>query len=311
MTSRTTWITHRILQGKSWLVTCLLLCLLLVPGCSKKAQLGGDFKIMVLSDTHISSSQDKPARLRHLVGRVNAGEFPGVELVFITGDVVSNVYGDYTPENPDTSDNRLRRAMSILRELNVPFYPAMGNHDHKIASFRDSDAPWPQEEIHDMWRLWRQQTGFEPYYTISHKGWQFIVMNSMAGRHLERHFDDEHLNWLRAELKDGLPTLLFFHHPLRTDNFRLWCKPGQWTTREQEPKFYAILEDHQDSIKGIFVGHGHMFVQDSLFNKIGVYETDSFGEGADTSYHIVALHQADHSLAVMQGAEYEQMQQKR
>jgi len=38
------------------------------------------------------------------------------------------------------------------------------------------------------------------------------------------------------------------------------------------------LSRYKDVIKGIFVGHGHMWVYDKLFDSIDVYETDSFGD---------------------------------
>ena len=281
----------------------LLLVFLLWEACGHRArEAESDFAFLVLSDTHISSDTVKTERLRRFVQRVNRGAFPGVELLFITGDVVSNVYGlRYTPENPDTSDNRVQRVISVLSELQIPYYLAMGNHDHKIASFRDSDWPWPQDELVRMQRLWKRMTGFDPYYAVEHKGWKFIVLNSMGGRHLERHFDDEQMDWLERELAERRPSVLFFHHPIRTDSFRIWSKPGQWTNPERDPRFYEILKKHRQHVKAIFVGHGHFYMHDVLFESIPVYETDSFGEGSDTSFYLVSIDRKQKAVTPVRG----------
>ena len=60
-------------------------------------------------------------------------------------------------------------------------------------------------------------------------------------------------------------------------------------TPDKEPRFYAILEKYQQSIKGIFVGHGHRWVQDQLFGTIKVYETDSFGESRGLPFYLVGF----------------------
>ena len=113
----------------------------------------GDFHALILSDTHISSDRVKDKRLEEIVFRVNRGDYPGVELLLINGDCVSRVYKDYTLKNPDTSENRVHKLMDILKELTIPYYLVMGNHDYKIGPDKDSDAWFSEEEILEMERL--------------------------------------------------------------------------------------------------------------------------------------------------------------
>lgn len=296
--------TCQIFRTRQVLISLSLILIALVISCQPPTRTfveSPNFKALVLSDTHISSDTSKTNRLQRLVNKINASYFPGVELVFVTGDVVSSVFGKYTPENPDTSDNRLRRAVSVLRQLKIPFYLAMGNHDHKIGNFRDSDAAWPEAEIKAMWKNWQAQTGFEPYYAVTHRGWKFLILNSMGGRHKNKHFDARQVRWLARELEENLPVVLFFHHPIQTDHFRLWCKPKDLGTPKTDPQFYALLKKYRDRIKGIFVGHGHMFISDRLYGTIGVYETDSFGEGTDTSFYVASFETRTGSLSVVRG----------
>jgi hypothetical protein len=229
---------------------------------------------------------------------INNGVLPNVEFLINTGDVVSRVYGDYRPSDPDSSDNRLKRAVEAFQKFQVPWFFAMGNHDYKIGPDRDSDTYFPKTELDSMEVIWEHETGFKPYYSFDHRGWQLIVLNSMRGRYLNRHFDDQQMDWLEDQLSDKEPTLLFFHHPMETDNFALWAYPKDIITEEKEPQFYNIVEKHKNHIKGIFVGHGHFWVEDILFETIKVFETNSFGDEDELMYYVVGFDINNHTISV-------------
>ncbi len=249
----------------------------------------GDFHAIVISDLHISNDETKDQRLTQLINQINSGMYPGVKFLILTGDVVSRVYSDYTEDNPDTSDSRLQRALSLLDQLNIPYYLLMGNHDYKIGPGRDSDGYFPESEILQMESIWKQETGYPPYYDFECNGWRFIVLNSFRGRHLNRHFDEEQLNWLQSLLTEGKPTLLLSHFPLKTDHFRIWCKPKDLIKPDTESRFFNILNENKHQIKGIFVGHGHRWVQDQLFDTIPVFETDSFADSDGLPFHVIGF----------------------
>jgi predicted phosphodiesterase len=280
-----------------------ILYLLLFLSCEfPKDYSNGDFYAVIISDTHVSRDETKIERLNKLSKMINNGVLPDVQFVVNTGDIVSRVYGDYRPNNPDTSDNRLRRAVEAFKKIQMPWYFVMGNHDYKIGPDRDSDTYFPKDEIERMEIIWKRETGFQPYYSFDNKGWRFIVLNSMRGRYLHRHFDDQQMEWLRTCLMDGKPVLLFFHHPMKTDNFRIWAYPKDIITKENEPEFYNILEKYKNNIKGIFVGHGHLWLNDTLFGKITVYETNSFGDEDELMYYVVGFDMLNETISVGKNA---------
>lgn len=248
-----------------------------------------DFQVMVISDTHISNDESKDKRLAQLIDRINNHEFPAVELLFITGDLVACVYGNKEPGVPDESNNRIKKLQMILGELKIPHYLILGNHDYRFNRSSDSDSTFSLQAIERMEAIWKRDSGIEPYNALEHKGWKFICLNSMRGRYVNRHFDGEQLDWLEAQLKDERPTILLFHHPLKTDHPRIWCKSKDLMTPENEPRFFFLLENHKFQIKAIFVGHGHRWVKDTLFGKIKVFETDSFGESKGLPFYLVKL----------------------
>ena len=249
----------------------------------------GDFHAIIISDIHISNDETKDQRLTELINQINSDRYPGVKFGVVTGDVVSRVYSDYTPENPDTSDSRLRRAVTLLNQLEIPYYLVMGNHDYKIGPDRDSDGYFPESEILQMESIWKRETERAPYYVFEHSGWRFIVLNSFRGRHLNRHFDDEQLDWLQSLLTDDKPTLLFSHFPIKTDHFRIWCKPKDLIKPDNEPRFFNILKENKHQIKGIFVGHGHRWVKDRLYDTIPVFETDSFADSDGLPFRVIGF----------------------
>jgi 3',5'-cyclic AMP phosphodiesterase CpdA len=269
-------------------------------GCRSSAPPAGDFFAIVIADTHISGDAAKTARFERFLTSVDGGAYPGVELVLIVGDLVSSVYDRYQPGNPSAGDNRLARTAEVLRKLTLPVYLAMGNHDYKIDRERDSDGFFGLPELQSMEKIWADHTGLAPYYAVLHQGWKFIFLNSMRGRYLDRHFDDEQLRWLESELNDDWPVVLAFHHPLETDNLKIWCKPQHLVRRKNEPRLYSLLETNRERIKAIFVGHGHMFVADRLFATIGVYEVASFGDREDSPFLMVGLSR-DGGVEVGQG----------
>lgn len=273
---------------KYYLVLLGIACLVFFLACDE-AYPEGEFHVLIIADTHVSNDEAKDYRIASFIERINDGAWPGVELIINLGDVVSSVYDKYDKENPSKNVHRLAKVDSLFKELEVPYYFVMGNHDYKIEQKRDSDTYFPEDEILQMEAHWKDVTGFDPYYSVVHKGWKFIFLNSMRGRYLNRHFDPVQIAWFQEELEEGYPSILCFHHPLLTDNIRIPTEPHDQFTPDSEPEFYSILEKHQNDVKGIFVGHGHQWLQDRLFGTIPAYMAASFGDSEDFEYYLVGF----------------------
>ncbi len=247
-----------------------------------------DYSLLILSDIHISNDETKDQRLADMISTVNDGMFENLDMLIITGDVVSS-FQRFRDLGNILENQRAAKFIQIASRLEIPWHIALGNHDYKIDSDRDSDAPFSFQDIDTMEDLWRELANVEPYYAIEHKGWNLLILNSMRGRYLDRFFDDQQMQWLEKELQKELPVLLFFHHPVKTDHIKIWCKPKDLITPETEPQFFSLVEAHQKQIKGIFVGHGHRWVNDVLFEKVPVYETDSFADNNKSPFHLVDI----------------------
>ncbi|MBD3386193.1 hypothetical protein GF407_14885 [candidate division KSB1 bacterium] len=255
---------------------------------TRKQPVDKDYSLLILSDIHISNDETKDQRLADIISAVNNGMFENPDMLIITGDVVSS-FQRFRDRGDELENQRAAKFIQIASRLEIPWYIALGNHDYKIDSDRDSDAPFSFQDIDTMEVLWHELADVEPYYSIEHKGWNLLVLNSMRGRYLDRFFDDQQMQWLEKELQKELPVLLFFHHPVKTDHIKIWCKPKDLVTPDTEPQFFSLVKAHHKQIKGIFVGHGHRWVNDDLFETVPVYETDSFADNGKSPFHLVDI----------------------
>jgi len=259
----------------------------------------GDLYILLLSDIQLSNDKEKDERLRKFVNSINNGRFNNLKALFTTGDNVSSFYR-YKEKRETDGNKRAAKFIDIISHLEIPYFLALGNHDYKIHSDRNSsdDAVFTQDEIDTMEVLWKKLAGIEPYYSRSLYGFKFIIMNSMRGRYLTRAFDPEQIKWFKNELKDNKPAILFFHHPLETDNIKHYGKHKPLITAEKEREFFSLLKNNKSQIKGIFVGHGHKSIMDSLFEEIPVYMTDSFADNVNSPYRLIGIDTVSNTIDV-------------
>ena len=113
-------------------------------------------------------------------------------------------------------------------------------------------------------------------------------------------FEAEQLAWLETELDNGDPTLIFMHHPLVTDDEDSMFAMLDSFAVDPEDGVYDILESYKDIIMAVFVGHGHIWERDLLFDTIWVYETGSIADsnGNAGNIHVVDVDPAGPGIDV-------------
>jgi 3',5'-cyclic AMP phosphodiesterase CpdA len=269
------------------------------PDCLEPAP----FRVMIISDTHVcAEGGDNVTRLEALVDKINGGDYGSFELLLVTGDIADYLYEDY----PDTTENCLELSASILAGLRIPGLLVPGNHEYKLSDDHNSGVAFTYEEVMERARIWSESTALPPYYSVNYRGWRFIVLDDIRGRYQGAYFDTEQLDWLETQLADQVPTTLYFHIPMQTDSLlTYWCSPDNLMTAEAEPRFYAMLEAHRSHVRAIFVGHGHVWSNDTLYGDIEVREATGFGKGLivlpGTYPHFAVSFEPDGTLTVGSG----------
>lgn len=249
------------------------LLLVTLAACSAPTSLDS-FRIVLISDTHVtgpqyvcctengdmdnSSIQHTEERLNRVVDSINAID-PPPDLVVITGDVMHNPYYSLDPSWYATTESAWTITPRILARLNMPVYPAWGNHDYDIEC-----ASRPRIERDISHQLFRDHYDVDPYYAVDHNGWRFLLGNSMLGATWDYtnaetcntevgSYGAEQLSWVDAQLADGLPTLFFSHYPeAQTAMLEV---PGS-----AAPDIMTVLGAHENLVAH-FAGHDHRFLE--------------------------------------------------
>lgn len=244
---------------------------------------------IVVSDVHTSNDRSKMEKMDWLVSSINGGEYDKVDFLVIIGDCVSSFLENRELDHNDPVNNRVLKLMNVLDKSDKPVYLVMGNHEYKIDKQRDSDGAFSRSEVDTIEAMWKRYTGFDPYYSFHEGGMKFIVLNSMRGRPDDRLFDDDQIDWFEKELGTSEPSVLLFHHPVKTNHPRIWARKKDMVREETEPEFMALSHEYSKQIMGVFVGHGHRWVKDKLHKGIPVYETASFGDKPKVVGYLVGI----------------------
>jgi 3',5'-cyclic AMP phosphodiesterase CpdA len=233
----------------------------------------GRFRVVIITDTHIAGPQyvccsESPGidnasivrteeRLREVVRRINDIE-PPPELVFLLGDAMHDPY--YSTErafyDQRTAFSDLR---DILGELEVPVHIAWGNHDYAVDC--DEGAYVTREFSHG---LFRDVFATEPYHAVDHKGWRFVLANSMLGPTWEpghplcdtgkASYGAAQLAWIDEQLAGGLPTTVMAHYMLDV------TQQGE-DPDGPNPDLETVLTRHAaGDLVLTLVGHTHRFI---------------------------------------------------
>lgn len=208
-----------------------LLALGLWPGTLAAADRGrgGDFRFIVVSDTHCTSPECGP----WLEGAVRQMKSLQPELVLHAGDLTDLA----KPEHFATMKE-------VFGKLDVPWYPVIGNHDYASQTDRSAyDKCFPN-------RL---------NYAFRHRGWQFIALDSSEGQRYEgTTIGDETFRFVE-KLEPGLdrtcPTILLTHFPLG---------PGVNYRPERSDELLDVFRDC--NLQAVFCGHWHAQTRRDLGN---------------------------------------------
>lgn len=150
-------------------------------------------RIAVLSDVHVTPSNEAEARLRLAVEEINGGKFDAV---------VMN--GDLTNEG---SDAELANVKSILDGIKAPLFVLPGNHENN----------WSQSAGTTFTRLWGDDRFVADLDSLVMVGINCGPYMKMGDGHIKQ----EDLHWLDKTLAEnasqGKRVLSFNHYPLNRD----------------------------------------------------------------------------------------------
>lgn len=261
------------------------------------------FSIIHLTDQHVTSRRSGDKGYLKCIESINRIE-PSPELVLMGGDMVFD--GLYT--DLDVYKESIQLFKDITGKLNIPHYCCLGNHDVLgLSARRKVPADFPGIGR----RMLMEQLGMEKdYYSFNHKGWHFVVLNSIYefdgenGPSYEARIGEDQLDWLRFDLgaNQGIPTIVVSH-------FAAFNHKGQINQDfDMKAMSHIILRDNKElrlilerhKVKAMLQGHTHMS-EDFKFNGVRYITSQSASAawwggnwlGFDPGYTVLELGESD------------------
>jgi 3',5'-cyclic-AMP phosphodiesterase len=228
------------------------------------------FSFIHLTDMHVRRKRQGHIGYQACISDVNKN-CKTADFALMGGDLAFD--GNYTAK--DEFIDQIELYKTVSDQLKMPYYNSIGNHDvlgwsarRKVAA---DDPDLGKKLIMDKLNMSRS------YYSFNHKGWHFVVLDSIYPIELEHgpgytgRLGDQQLEWLRFDLgrHSSIPTVVMTH-------IAAFCHMGQMNGNpkfnpfghmviEDTVAFRTIIERH--NVKAVLQGHSHV-PEDFWFNGI-------------------------------------------
>jgi Icc protein len=214
------------------------------------------FEFAFLTDIHIRPDMNAPKYFQMCIDMVNE---LNPDFVLTGGDLIF----DAMRGNYNHCDSLFTLFTEMSKGFNMPLYPCIGNHD-LFAIYKES----PENENHPDYKYGMYERYFgDTYYSFNHKGWHFIVLNSLIVNDYKYkgYFHEEQLEWLKNDLKklhESTPIVLVSHIPLITT----WqFVNGGSGAVKNAVEVFKLLENK--NLKLILQGHIHWYEYGFINNR--------------------------------------------
>lgn len=219
---------------------------------------GDEFSFAFLTDIHVQPERQADKGYEKAISKVNE---LNPDFVLTGGDLIMDALG----QSYERADSLYDMYYEISKKFNMPVYNTLGNHE-VFGLYEDSGI----DPLHPDYgyNMFRKRLGQE-YYSFDHKGWHFIVLNSVGmgeNRRYYGHVDSIQMEWIRRDLTkvDSLtPIAVSVHIPFITS----WTQLRYGTTAPNEDgvvitngkEVLSLFADH--NLKLVLQGHLH-FLED-------------------------------------------------
>jgi 3',5'-cyclic AMP phosphodiesterase CpdA len=188
----------------------IMLCTVLIfSGCRKKEK--ELFTMAFLTDIHLQPELNAVEGFTLALDSINRLK---PDLILTGGDLIMDALG----QSYGRADSLYDLYNEVVKKADSKVYNTMGNHEiYGIYSRSGADPSHPEFGE----KMFETRFG-NSYYSFEHKGWKFIVLNSIEDSGKDRYIgliDSTQVEWLKKELGQtgiDIPIVVSTHIPLIT-----------------------------------------------------------------------------------------------
>jgi 3',5'-cyclic-AMP phosphodiesterase len=185
--------------------------LFFLSGCKEDKKNNDSFGIAFLTDIHIQPEKNAVKGFSLALDSVNK---LNPDFILTGGDLIM----DALEQSHGRADSLYKLYEQVVKKANCKVYNTMGNHEI-YGIFKNSKADPSNPEYGE--KMFEKRLG-RSYYSFDHKGWKFIIINSIEDTHKGSYIgevDSAQLTWIRQELiktDHATPIVLSTHIPFIT-----------------------------------------------------------------------------------------------
>jgi len=233
----------------------VIFCTVLTPSCSGKRAEKDSFSFVFLTDIHLTPQRNAITGLKQAIKVVNELK---PDFVITGGDLIMDALG----QRYSLADSLYDLYIETVKALKIPIYNTMGNHEiYGIYSRSGADTLNPEYGE----KMYEARIG-ESYYSFDHKGWKFMILNSVEDTHRNSYvgkIDKMQIEWIKSELAKTdprIPIVISTHMPFITANTQR--HEGSTVANDSTSVIYngkEVLElFNNHNLKLVLQGHLHM-----------------------------------------------------
>jgi 3',5'-cyclic AMP phosphodiesterase CpdA len=222
-----------------------------------------DFSFVFMTDIHLTEERNATEGFLQAIDTINK---LSPDFVLTGGDNIM----DALAESYGRSDTLYNLYEETIKELKMPVYNTMGNHE--VFGLYETSGISPDHEEYGK-KLYENRLA-KRYYSFDHNNWHFVVLDGIGfteNRRYYGHIDTEQLAWLKSDLEKAgdKPVVVSTHIPLLSVGAQIMNGPneamgkGSIITNANEVR--AILEQYNTKL--VLQGHLH-FLEDIQYNGI-------------------------------------------
>jgi len=227
------------------LIFLTLVSLFFLSSCTEQTKTADEdsFKFAFLTDIHVQPEKNAAEGFQAAIREVNS---LNPEFVITGGDLIMDALG----VSYERADSLFTLYESLTEEFTMPVYNTLGNHEvFGIYEKSGIDPAHPEYR----YGMYEKRLG-EAYYSFDHKGWHFMVLNSVVETEERRYIgmiDNEQIEWIRQDLLDvapSTPIVISTHIPFITVFTQILYG-------EYAPDYHGLVVENAKDVLDLFIGH--------------------------------------------------------